>query len=160
MIDKMKSFNPSIGKKAMEIWISWLLIIALTVSLGAVVYSWVRSYSTSTSEDIELRNQEASCDSVAIVLTNACQTTTRLYVDVENKKDLKIQGILFSFIDIYGNSDNREINRTLNVGQTLRFDIIKQGTIKKIEAVPIIKVGSAIVYCTSSQTSLEDIRYC
>ncbi|MGB9748675.1 MAG: hypothetical protein ACP5OZ_03280 [Candidatus Woesearchaeota archaeon] len=148
------------NKKGIDVMISWILLIAISLSLGILVYTWVRNYSESTASDLENRSIESRCELVYAALGNACQTANELYFDITNKKDLKIKGFLFGIVDIFGNAENREINETLLVGETKRITIMKQGTIARIEAVPIIRNNEHDIYCVGVKSYLENIRYC
>lgn len=140
--------------------ISWVLLIAISLSLGVLVYTWVKDYSKSTASDLENRSIKSLCELVYVELNNACQTSEEIYFDISNKKDLKIKGFLFGIIDIFDNVENREINETLLVGETKRIKIIKQGTVAKIEVTPIIRNNEEDIYCTASRSYLENIKYC
>jgi hypothetical protein len=157
---KLKILKIVKNKNGIDVMISWILLIAISLSLGVLVYTWVRNYSESTASDLENRSIESRCELVYASLSNACQTSNELYFDITNKKDLKIKGFLFGIIDIFGNVDNREINETLLVGETKRISIIKQGTIARIEVVPIIRNNEQDIYCVIAKSYLENIRYC
>ena len=148
------------NKRGISVLIAWILLILLTVSIGAAVYSWIRDYSKQTTESISQNNDEANCESAALSIVDICQTPSFVYVDLRNQKNLKIEGISVDLITLYDKVIDFRLNKTLMVGRTERFEIPKQGTIKRVKITPFIKVNNNFVCCVGSSTSTEDIKYC
>ncbi len=169
MEDKNRKYKPggntpltrmSRNKKGISVLVAWILLILLTVSIGTAVYSWMKSYSSQNTEVLSQKNEQQSCESAALSIINACQTSNFIYVDLRNQKNLKIEGISVNLITLYDDINTFKLNKSINVGRTERFEIPKQGTVKKMIVIPAIKVNDNFVYCVGSKVSIEDIKYC
>ncbi|MCX6709977.1 MAG: hypothetical protein NTV63_03445, partial [Candidatus Woesearchaeota archaeon] len=114
----MEKTKFKISRKGVATWISWVLIMAFTVALGTFVFRWSSGYAESSAADIGDRSARSSCDSAAIEIRSACQTEGVIYATIENKKDLRIDQIVFSMFDIFGNAESREKVISLGVGES------------------------------------------
>ncbi|GEM_PF-1895464 len=148
------------NKKGIEVWISWVLITAFMIVLGVIVYRWSTSYATSSASDVETRAGKAECDAVALQITAACQLDNVIYVDIANRKDLKIDKVIFGLYDIFGNGESREKIFTLDVGKTINVEVLKQGTISTISAIPAIYKSSKWIVCPEKEVQYSNVTYC
>jgi hypothetical protein len=154
---KMRTFA---GKKAISDWISWVMITLLMVTLGVFVYRWSTEYAKSTAGDLESRAYSSDCDSVAIEVVDACQNDDTLNINVANKKDIRIDKVMFNFFDVFGNTESREAKIRLEVGKPMLISILKQDTIKTIKVLPALYRGNKWVICSDKEIEYSDVKFC
>jgi len=147
------------SKKAVAIWMSWVLLTAFMVALSAFMYNWIAGYSESSAEDIAATYGQGSCSSAAIEVSG-CQESERLILEINNKGNLKIDKIIFRLYDLYGNIESKEKDVNVKAGKTKDIKVLKQGTIQILESVPVlVKDGDKIV-CRDKMHTLENITTC
>jgi hypothetical protein len=152
--------NMGIGKRGASVWISWVLITVFMVSLGAFIYKWSASYAADSAQDVEDRAFRAECEFVAIEITYACQRTNGIDITIVNKKDVKVDKVIFSFFNVFGNAESREQVRSIATGEERDFFIIKEGTISTIKATPSVLKKERWIVCSEKETEYSDIPYC
>ncbi len=158
-----KTNNPSRmlkGKKAIEAYIGWIFLIGFSIVVSTFMYSWINSQVQNSVQGIEQRADTSECDSVGLTLNAICQDTQTLNMNITNIKLLTISGMNFRFFDLYDNQDSRSINITISPVDTKKINIIKQGTLKQVEIIPIIKQNNKIITCRKSMITSENINIC
>lgn len=151
-----------VGKKGVEAWISWVLLMGLGVALGTVYFAWMRGYTQETvivgiggkSEFL------TTCEGVAIMVKNVCQYTQTLNMNVTNTKDLKIDELMFRIYDIHLNADVRETNITIRPGKTQSVNMVKQGIVQDIEIIPVVHKGSKRLVCEERRVTEQNVKFC
>lgn len=147
-------------KKGLESYISWVLLLGLTVALSVFMFSWINSHAESSVEDMEERADTSACDDAGLSLKGICQNTQTLNMNITNIRELAISRINFRFFDLYDNQDSRSLNITIRPGDTERIEIIKQGTLKQAEIIPVITLENSIITCKKSMITAENIAIC
>ncbi len=153
----LKIFKSKVG---ISLFLSWVLLILITVSIGTTVYLWAKTFSQNQTSVLTQNSEQASCSSVGVGVVSACQTSNTLLLDLKNQKDLKIKGFLISLVYLYNDVDTIELNKTLDVYKTIRITVPKSGVVSKVIITPKISVNGEIVVCSQNPTSKEDIDYC
>ncbi len=148
------------SRRAVAAYISWVLLLGFAIAISVFMYSWINSQVDKTTVSIEQRSDTALCDDVLLAVKNSCQNTQTLNMNISNIKLLGISGLKFRFYDLYDNQDSREISISLRPGDTEDVEIIKQGTLKQAEIIPITSQDNKVVTCTESTVTLQDIKFC
>jgi len=143
-------------KKAVAIWMSWVLLTAFMVALSTFMYDWIINYSESSAEDIDATYRGESCSETAMKISG-CQDSENLKLEIENKGNLKITGLIFRLYDIYGDIESKEKDITIKAGKIKYADILKQGTIQMLQSIPVLDDGSV---CRDKMHTLENITTC
>lgn len=146
-------------KKAVALWMSWVLLTAFMVFLSAFIYNWIYAYAETSGERLEVRYNEESCDRIAID-TEACQKAEDLNIIIHNNGNLGIDKIIFRLYDLYGNIETKEKDIRIKAGKDKEITLLKQGTIKRIEAIPIILTGDQEIICRDKMQTNLNIRFC
>ena len=153
--------NVRTNKKGVAEWISWVLLVALTVLIGSIVINWTRSHTTKTVTDITEKGDILTrCQETGIAVTAFCQNTQTLNINISNNNNRKVDALRVSAFDIYNHPLGGDKNITLDPEKTKSVSVVKQGILKRAEVMPVIKVGSKAVVCTSRKITLEPIAFC
>ncbi|MBI2142022.1 hypothetical protein HYU15_00855 [Candidatus Woesearchaeota archaeon] len=136
--------SPLSSKKAVAAWISWVLLVGLSVVIAMFVLGWARGLVTKHGEDIKERADYAAlCENLDIRLESICQNTQTLNMNVSNNNNLKVESIMVRMVDIY-----KELK------------IVKQGLLQKIEVIPATFSGSKRIVCQNKKVTSESIPIC
>ncbi len=150
-----------LGKRGMSVWVSYVLLTALVVSLGAIVLNWSKGTTQQTVDDIVERGDAlTTCASAGIDVLNLCQNTQSLNMNVTNTNDVKLEGLWASMFDIYNMPQSSSVNITIQPQKTKEVDLLKQGIIKKVEFSPIVSKGGKKIKCLSRKVSFESVPVC
>ncbi|MGM0609178.1 MAG: archaellin/type IV pilin N-terminal domain-containing protein [Candidatus Muiribacteriota bacterium] len=152
-------------KKGVSPLVATVLLIAFSVSLGAVIMNW------TTAAGIEETNHEDVsnlCEAVSISLFNdgaeksICldRDKNKLIMDVENKQK-KIDGLRISFLG--KKSDFIDYKNSIESGVLshieLDYDPAIYGELKNIKVLPYIKKTDKL-YCSNKAITLSTIKDC
>ncbi len=149
------------SKKGMEAWLSWVLLVGFAVSLSVLVYYWVGSYTTKTTTETRNRYIDSSeCEYISIKIEDACQNTQTLNINITNNNELVVNGLVFRLYTIFDEPDVKETNTTIRPEKKEEIELIKQGTIKKVEIIPIGYDGTRKIVCNKRSVSKTDIAFC
>lgn len=150
----LNTFNRRIkGKKAISIWISWVLVMLFASLLSVVVYKWVSGLAGQTTKDLKRIYDTDECDQVSLRIENVCQDTQSLYTNITNNNELKIDRVLFRMFDVFNFPESTERNITITPGRTEEVQVFKQHSVKRLEIIPIMEVDGELVVCTKRQAS-------
>jgi hypothetical protein len=156
----MKKIRIFKGKKGIEAYLGWVLLIGFSVVISVFMYSWINSQVETSVTNIENRADTSACDEAGLTLKTICQNTQTLNMNITNIRLLTISGMNFRFFDLYDNQDSRSINVTIRPSDTESLEVIKQGTLKQVEIIPIIREGNNIITCRKSMITSENIKIC
>ncbi len=147
------------SKKAISIWLSWILLTAFMVVLSVVVYEWYINY---TKESIVSMKQTVyntdECTSISVCL-KVLNTTQDLNINVTNNGYIKVDRL---FIRVYNSTDFKqfEYNTTLKPDRTRNYifnstngNYTAMTNADYVEVVPIIVKDDLTVICSSRQVS-------
>ena len=148
------------NKKGIAVFMSWVLLILIVVSLGVIFYSWARNYTKTTTTALVTSDDTSMCDSASLYVEDSCQSQDLLYVDVENNGNVKFKGCVFSMVSLFGYTSYFRINKTVNVGNTKRFVVPKEGFIKQLQISPVLTINGKDFVCSKNSFSLLNISYC
>jgi hypothetical protein len=149
------------NKKAVEIWISWILLVALAVATSVFMYSWFTGTTETAVESIQLVYDSSECQSVS-VSAEACSQAQTLYINVTNKLLLNVDGLMFRIH--YSDLSSELTNMTVRISPgekkdyTAKLNVSK--TFESIDVVPIIQTGKFSVVCTAKRTSIDTVSSC
>ena len=149
------------GKKAISVWVSYVLLTALVVSLSFFVLRWSQGLTEDTVEDIVARGDAlVICGKTGIDISNLCQNTQTLNMNVTNSNDVKVISVQARMFDIYNMPQTFSRNATIEPHKTKEVSILKQGIIKKAEIIPVVKNDKVNIICLSRKVDFEDIPVC
>ncbi|MAG16136.1 hypothetical protein CMO88_03680 [Candidatus Woesearchaeota archaeon] len=150
------------NKRGVSVWISYVMLTALVVSIGFFVLKWSRDTTEDTVQDIVERGDALTlCGATNIDIKDLCQNTQTLNMDVTNTNDIKVEGLWVRMFDIYDRPQTSSRNTTILPQKTKNdLKIIKQGIIKDAVIMPLIYKDGKKVICESRKTTFENIVIC
>ena len=148
------------GKKGIAEYVSWVLLISFAAAMSIFMYGWISSQVETHSQNLQERSDTSLCDDVGINIVSVCQNTQTLNMNISNVKMLGISRMDFRFYDLYDGKDQRSVNLTIRPGEKESLEVIKQGTLKQAEIIPVTIQDDTIITCTKSKIIIENIKVC
>lgn len=148
-------------KKGVEVWISWVLLIAFVIVLSAFMYNWIIGYTESKSEQMkEMVYNTEECDFVAISIDAACQDSQTLYINVTNRYNLKIDKLIVRMYRGSNVLNITEFNITIKPKVTKALNITKQTTtnVNITEVIPVVEKDDYEIICRNRLAQKTDVR--
>ena len=151
----------SLRKRGVSVWISYVLLTALVVSLGFLVLSFSRDSTQVTVDDIVERGEALRlCGVSGVDVRDLCQTTLVLGMNVTNTNDVRVVGLWARMFDIYGDPLVSSRNVTIEPQETLELNVLKQGVVGKVEIIPVVKGDGKLIKCQSRAVVFEPVSVC
>ena len=149
------------NKRGVSVWVSYVMLTAMVVSIGFLVLNWSRSFTEDTVEDIVERGDAlTTCQASGVDIRNLCQNTQTLNMDVTNTNDIKIIGLWVRMFDIYDRPQISSRNITISPQKTKNVKIIKQGILKDIDVLPIVEKNNKRILCESKKLDFDNVAIC
>ena len=154
----LKNFPRKFFRKGISIYVSWILVMAFVVGLSTFMFMFMRGYAETSAQQIKERGLSAiECDSLFITIDSACQNTQNLYINIINRGDITVDGMIFRMYDLYYEPQIDRKNLTLEVGKynAKEVQLIKRGDVKKIrkiEVVPIVVSNGIRITCENKMS--------
>lgn len=152
--------NKKMNKKAISAYISWVLIVAFSVSLGVIIYGWITEQTVKSARQIEQNANNDVCQSLGINIEAACQNTQVLYMNISNINLITVDALVIRLYDIYQNPQITEHNISIRPQDSQNLVLLKPGTIGQIEVVPIIRISNQKVICSNSMITMKRVEQC
>ena len=95
---KIKRFDRrTLNKRGAEVWISWVLLMAFVVALGAVISNWMQNYTQSQITNTKEKIYDSQvCQSVSIFLSEIYYKNPQtLNMKVTNNNLLLVDEVIF-----------------------------------------------------------------
>lgn len=149
------------GKKAVSVWVSYVMLTALVVSLGVIVLNWSKSTTQETVDDIVERGDAlTTCSATGIDVRDLCQNTQSLNMNVTNTNEVKLEALWASIFDIYNRPQTSSVNITIQPQKTKAVDLLKQGIVKRVELSPVVSKSGKKIKCLSRKVSFDSVPVC
>ncbi len=148
------------NKKGVSLYISWILLMLLIISLSAIMYNWYSQRAERSADILKEQSTEDVCNKVGILIENICQNTQTLNINISNSRDIKVNQLIFGLIDIYKDPETKKVNITIYPGETEQIEIIKQGTLYQVDVTPVVVVDKITNICSNSKVFKNNIAQC
>ncbi|MBD3203261.1 hypothetical protein GF327_03135 [Candidatus Woesearchaeota archaeon] len=149
------------NKKGVSVYVSWIIVIAIVVSLSFIMYQWTLDRVKSKNQELNTRSDLALCEQVAVNIDGICQNPQILNINITNTKNIKIDRLVFRLVDIYGNSQNREEEVNIYPGEKeINSAVLKQGTLSSARIIPVIIQDQTYILCQSASIEKQNIDQC
>jgi hypothetical protein len=141
------------NKRGVEVWISYIFLILVTVVLSYMVFTWLHGYSKESVEKISQKVNTEKCDRISFFVAdsfikNPGNATQTLYIKVTNNGYLRINKIILrKYLDTGINVNT--INAYMKPDETKEIDSDFQGFIEAYEIIPVYMDNSAEVICNN-----------
>ena len=149
------------NKKAVSPWISWVLLVAFAVVLSAFMYSFMVSYTESSTEDIKkvVYNTD-ECRQVGLNIESACMSSQVLNITLKNTNYIRIDKIDFRFYNGRTPLHTNLTNITMNPNRLKLFDFetgVPAAT--RVEVIPHITKDNMDIIC-ADKSAASDMSAC
>ncbi len=135
--------------------------MAFVVALGAFMAQWNTDLFEKKADDLALISDTAKCNSIGFSIQNICQTSHSIKLDLKNRDDLRIDKFIVRVYDIYlENIGIQEMTIKLSPNKMESFEIIKQGTTKKVEITPVFFTDKNQILCNEKVALAEEVKFC
>lgn len=155
----------NLKKRGLE-FLSWVLLIALSVALGTFTFIWMKDFSGGAIDQaVKVVYNTEECYSISVKMDSICQDLAVIKLNLTNNNKRDINRLVFRLYDIYGNPETRELNITIKPDEQAELKVIKQGTIEKFEVVPVtfkneLEAKKTEIHCRTSIAQKEKIEFC
>ncbi len=145
------------NKRAVSIWISYLLLLALVMGLAAFYYDWSINF---THDQVNATKQDfldsSYCRKISIEVLDAYQKNPQsLYIKIKNNNKITIDKLIIQgFNNDKLAGEAQEIKLTLKPGQ-VRELVIKNNNETFVEITPVIIRDKLPVVCTEKSIRPE-----
>ncbi len=147
-------------KKGVSVYISWILIMLLAVILSAIMYTWYVNRTKDATERLIKETTSEACNNIGIMINGVCQRTQYIKINITNVMDMRVDQIVFNFIDLYDYPETKISDVTIYPGETESMEIIKQGTLKQIEISPVMIIRGERYICSNRKVFKYRIAQC
>jgi hypothetical protein len=148
-------------KRGVSVWISYVMLTAMVVSLGILVLRFSRDNTEQTVEDLVERGDALTeCEQTGIHIREACQDAQTLNMNVTNVNNRRVDELLVRTFDIYRNPGSGGLNVTILPQETKEVSVIKQGISTRAEVIPVVRKSGSRIICQSRSVALEEISIC
>ncbi len=153
-------------KRGESQYVSWVIVLGLTVALSYLLYTWSMSQAEKTSEQLEERANPLSCSEAGISVEGICQTPRSLEINITNTNSLKIEGFIVRTIGLYPEDsdylDSKTVIEEIDPGDSVKLSILKKSTLSHAEIIPIVSKNEdrKNIYCEEQSVKKEEIKQC
>ncbi len=150
-------------KKAISPLLSTLILIALSIGLGAVVMSWGRGYIEERAEFVgQAKAVPIGCNNIQWGLWRVgglpqyCTDGNKVRVLLENNQNSRMDDIEARIAGTAG-AYTKMLSTPLTApaGFTLEFEAGEAGEIQQIKLIPILLIDKTRQYCTDKTIIIE-----
>jgi FlaG/FlaF family flagellin (archaellin) len=164
------------NKKAVSPLIAAVLLIVVTVGIGAVVTGIVRNYVTENKQTVTEKASDMKCGVEVMINVptvadslRICRNSggTQVNFTLENSGSAAVDQLQVKFFSSGGFASNDTVlasGTTLAPGNTTTFAVTNSasGTLQEVKIVPRVKVvgRSEYAYCTDAALTFSDLSVC
>ncbi|MBI4438402.1 hypothetical protein HY640_00555 [Candidatus Woesearchaeota archaeon] len=149
-----------LGRRAVAPWVSYVLLVGLSVVLGVIVLNWSRGFASSQGSDLKDRAEaSAACENLGVRLDKICQNTQTLNMNVTNNNNRRLDGLSVLMVDIYDAPQLRDVNVIVKPEEKAFVRVVKQGIVKRVEVTPSAGASKRVM-CPGRKVVTETIPIC
>lgn len=153
--------NKKILKRGVSVYISWVLVMAFMILLGSLMFTWIINQVGSQTEKFSIIGDEQDCKEIFFSIDESCQDDFKVFVDISNTRNHRIDGFKIILFDIYDDFYESSIDFSINPGKTDKISLLKHGTLNVIEMIPYFySDDKKKILCQNSKVSVENIKRC
>ncbi|MBN1386501.1 hypothetical protein JW968_06020 [Candidatus Woesearchaeota archaeon] len=146
------------NKRGIEIWLSWILLMAMIIGLSALMMTWMKNYSREALTGAQKRVFDSDrCEQISISMDHAiCKNSSSIETQITNRNNLRIDQIIFRKYYNESPPDITEINETIKPSLTKSVHFEKANdTIITLEAIPVYidRTAGEVIICRNRLVS-------
>jgi len=184
---KLNTLLKKIDKKGVSPLIAMVLVIALAVTIGAMVISWSVDFTKdkvdyvddksevdktcSLDVSIDFWEKPGNCKDICYNVSSGSYNNS-IFFTLVNKGDEPVDGIVVTVMDVNGNSHTSELNGTnlttvfpLKKAGMYKFNItlpdnVDASSLELVKIYPQIRKGKTVTVCTNAPLTEEQVMKC
>lgn len=161
MFERIKTKKKTLSKRGVSAWISWVLLVAFMVTLSAFMYSFLAGFTKQSIEDVKEQVIDSKvCDNVGISVSACLKNSNLITITAKNVNYITVDKISIDLFDVFDRPQQKSKEFKLVSGNSKRFDLLKDGIIKEIHAVPVIYKDGKVIFCSNKEVRVYDIPSC
>ncbi len=155
-----------IHKKSESQYISWIILLGLTVLLSYFLYTWSLNQAQQVSQQIEKTADPMVCNELGFAVDGICQRPNMLLFNVTNTNNVEITGFIVSEVGLYpdeGNYlDSRVVRYSVSTGDTEKVKMLTKMTLNHVEITPFTTKNNKDIYCEGQSVKKDqnDLGQC
>ncbi len=122
-------------KKGQSQYLSWIIIIAMIVSISFFLYNWSLDQARRTSEELTSQTDPLVCAEVGLSVDGICQSFRSLKINVTNVNTYEIEGFLFRTVGLYPEDDiyldSEIVYAKISPSDTEKLIVLKKSTLNQ-----------------------------
>jgi len=152
-------------KKALSMWISWILLTGLVIIIAASVMIWSKNFASDNAASTERQFYNTDlCSSISIKIDEIYYKNPQtLYITTTNSYNLRIEKIIFEY---YRETDRLGVSYTKDIvikpGMSKSFEIPADSRVgiedvkpTHVEAVPVAVKEDNDIICQDKRIRVE-----
>jgi hypothetical protein len=154
------------NKKSESQYISWILLLGMTIVLSYFLFNWSLSQAKQTTETIEKTADPLVCEELGFSLDGICQDSKTLIFNVTNSNNVEITGFLIKATGLYPEDNNylssKKIQFIVSPGDTEKIKMMKKMTLSQVEITPFTTKNNKDIYCegVSVKKEMRELKQC
>lgn len=159
------------GRRGLSPLVSTLVLIAISVALGAVVMTWGESYISENAEFVQgAQEVTSSCQMARFSIINVgklpsvCIQDNVVKIDIDNNAFVALYDISARVLGTDNVYYEPSLLKTpLEAGGSAKLSIIIQapiGKIKQVKLTPKILISNQVVSCDINNVVIENLQAC
>jgi len=154
------------NKKADSQYISWILLLGLTIMLSYLLYNWSLKQAEQASQEIEKSADPLVCEELGFSIDGICQNIKTLNFNVTNSNNVEITGFIIKTTGLYPEDRDYLYSAIVNVkvspGDTEKLSVLKKSTLSQVEITPFTTKNKKDIYCEGQSIKKEkkELKQC
>lgn len=150
------------NKRGVSVWFSWVLLVALMVSMSAFMYTFLSGFAEDTAENSkEVVMDSESCSNLGISASVSCgKNSNDLKITLKNVNYQRIDSVSIDLYDVFNSPVQKNKYVNLASGEKKEFSVLKDGVVKEVHVVPVVVRNNKKVYCSNKKIVVSNIKAC
>jgi hypothetical protein len=148
-----------VNKKSESQYISWILLLGMTIVLSYFLYNWSLKQAEQTTQQLEKTSDPLVCEELGFSLNGICQDSRVLKLNITNTNNIEITGFIIKATGLYPEDDNYLYSKTirykLSPGDSEIIKVMKKMTVSQIEITPYATKNKKDIYCEAQSVKKE-----
>lgn len=153
-------------KKGQSQYLSWIIIIAMIVSISFFLYNWSLNQARRTSEELTAQTDPLICAEVGLSVDGICQSFRSLEINVTNVNTYEIEGFLLRTVGLYPEDDtyldSEIVYVKISPSDTEKLIVLKKNTLSQVQIIPFALKNDKEIYCEDQSITKEknELKQC
>lgn len=156
------------NKKAISLWISFVLLTAFVVLISAFMYDWMTGFTKETTISIKKRTENTElCNLVSVSIDEAClnisTTPKSLYINITNRNDLRVRQLIFRLYKDFKSTEIETTEINVTIKPQFKKELVINTTLSNVsylDVIPATIKEETLHVCTDRKAVIESVSSC